>query len=150
MKASTLLGIIRSGQGAMMYDVSGFGSSADAVVIPAASVGAAGDTWDAQNNPLPAATDAGAAGAALCAGIAGGEIGSFPIDVPQGVAAQVNTDAAMGATYVALAYSFNTNRVFGLDFETQQNVWYDEDPACLSCISCGRCVCIGACCYYRR
>jgi type IV pilus assembly protein PilA len=129
MKASTLLGIVRSGEGALMYDVSGFGSSADAVAIPAASPGLAGQVWDAQLNPLPAATDAGAPGAALCAGVAGGEIGSFPIDVPQGVAAQVETDVAMGVTYAALAYSYTTNRVFGLDFETQQNIWYDENPA---------------------
>ena len=127
MKSSTLLGIVRSGEGALMYDISGFGSSADGVTLPTASVGPGGDTWDGQNAPLPAAT-AAVAGAALCAGTAATEIGSFPIDIPQGTVAIVDTDAATGATYLAIAYSYNTNRLFGLDFETQQNVWYDEDP----------------------
>ena len=128
MKASTLLGIVRSGEGALMYDVSGFGSSADNVTIPTESPGATGDTWDGGNGPLQTTAEDGTnPGAALCAGPAGGEIGSFPIDIPQGVVAAVNTNDFLGSTYIAIAYSFNTNRLFGLDFETQQNIWYDEN-----------------------
>ena len=128
LRSSAFLGIVRSSQAALMYDVSSFGSSANGVLLPSASVGPNGDTWDAQFAPVVAASGL-QAGAALCSGIAGGEIGSFPLDVPFGTVVRVDTDAAAGSTFVAIAYSYRTNRLFGLDFETQQNIWYREDPA---------------------
>jgi hypothetical protein len=75
--------------------------------------------------PLAAATP-GVAGQQLSAGTAA-EFSGFPIDVPQGIMARVSTDALLGATYSAIAFSATTTRVFGLDFETQQNIWYNED-----------------------
>jgi type IV pilus assembly protein PilA len=128
LRSSAFLGIVRSSQGALMYDVGAFGSSADGVVMPSPSVGPGGDLWDAQTAPIMAASGV-QAGAALCSGVAGGEIGSFPLDVPFGTVVRVDTDVAAGTTFLAIAYSYNTNRLFGLDFETQQNIWYREDPA---------------------
>ncbi len=127
MKSSTFLGIVRSGEGALMYDVSGFGSSTASAVLPTAPAAVAGDNLDAFTlGPLAAATPT-AAGVQLSAGLAAGEFSGFPLDVPQGVMARVSTDALLGGTYSAIAQSQSTTRVFGLDFETQQNVWYRED-----------------------
>ncbi len=126
VKSSAFLGVVRSCQAGLMYDVSGFGSSADGVTIPSPSVGTTGDTWDAQLGPLAAASGV-QAGAALSAGAAGGEIGNFPIDVPFGTVSLVDTDALTGNTYIAMAFTYNTDRLFGLDYETQEDIWYRED-----------------------
>jgi type IV pilus assembly protein PilA len=126
VRGSAFLGIVRSGQAALMYDVSAFGSSANGVLIPSPSVGANGNTWDAEFAPITGAT-ALQAGAALCAGVAGGEIGSFPLDIPFGTVVQVDTDAAAGATFLAIAYAYKTDRLFGLDYEAQENIYYRED-----------------------
>ena len=126
VRSFATLGIIRSGQAALMHDVAGFGSSADNVLIPSPSVGPGGDTWDARLTPIAAASGL-QNGAALCAGAVGDEISSFPIDIPQGTVVQVDTDATTGTTYLAISYSYSTDRLFGLDFETQQNIWYRED-----------------------
>ncbi len=131
MKSGTLLGILRSGQGALMYDVSGFGSSLDNHNLPQPQAAAGGVLWDGAAGPIPAAVSggAGAHGGQICAGPAAGEFSAFPIDIPQGVVAQVDTDAIPGVTYVAQAFAYGTNREFGLDFETQQNIHYLENEA---------------------
>jgi type IV pilus assembly protein PilA len=124
MKSSTFLGIVRSGEGALMYDVSGFGSS-NTGILPVVPAAPAGLSLDASLGPLAAATPT-VAGRQLSAGTAA-EFSGFPIDVPQGIMARVSTDNPLGATYSAIAFSATTTRVFGLDFETQQNIWYNED-----------------------
>jgi prepilin-type N-terminal cleavage/methylation domain-containing protein len=90
MKSSTFLGIVRSGEGALMYDVSGFGSS-NLGILPTVPGAAAGTSLDASLGPLAAATP-GVAGQQLSAGTAA-ELAGFPIDVPQGIMARVSTDA---------------------------------------------------------
>jgi type IV pilus assembly protein PilA len=128
VKSSSMLGIIRSAQGGLNYDLGGFGSTSEAVLHTMAAN--AGDIIDGGLAPIPAAT-AAAAGSQLCAD-ADGEIIGFPIDVPQGVVAQVGVDADLGATWTAYSFTYGSNRLFAVDFETQQNVFYDEDAAYLT------------------
>ena len=133
-KTTSMLGIIRSAEGGLNYDIGGFGSSTANQPINNFSA-AAGDVLDAGVNPIPAATAAapGANGSAqVCAQASAVETIGFPIDVPQGTVTSVDIPAGganVGTTYTALAYTLGTNRVYALDLDVQQNLYYDEDPA---------------------
>ncbi len=126
LKASTVLGIVRSGEAALIYDVTGFGSSAIGI-LPSAQVAGVGLAWDATAGPITPANFL--PGAQLSAGAAGGEFSGFPIDIPQGVICRVDTNAIAGQTYIAIAHSLYTNRIFGLDFETHQKIHYIQSEA---------------------
>jgi hypothetical protein len=92
-----------------------------------------GAVLDAGFNPIAAASPA-ANGAQLTAQNPGPpvETMAFPIDVPQGVVTSVDIDASVGTTFTQMAFAYGTNRVFALDFDVQQNVYYNENPAFLT------------------
>ena len=127
-KSSSMLGVSRSAQGGLNYDMGGFGSSSEDVLPTFAGIN--GDLLDGGNGPIPAATAADP-GAQLCAqrqpAIGPLEVIGFPIDVPQGVVTQARTDANVGTTYTQVSFAYGTNRMFALDFDVQQNLYYFED-----------------------
>jgi type IV pilus assembly protein PilA len=130
MKGYTVLGMIRSSQAALFYDLAAFGSSNNGT-LPSPQTAAMGTTWDANTGPIAPAGN-GIVGAQVSSGPAGGEFSGFPIDIPQGVICRVDTNAIPGTTYIAISYTRQTNRIFGVDYETQQTVHYIEDEAFVS------------------
>ena len=132
-KAVSLLGVIRSAQGGLNYDIGGFGSSTFNQALGNFS-NTTGDVLDGGLTAIPAASSAapGPNGSAqLCASATAAETVGFPIDVPQGVVSRVDIPAgsSLGATYTVVAFAYGANRVFAVDYNTQQNVYYDEQAA---------------------
>ena len=133
-KAISFLGIIRSAQGGLSYDVGGFGSSTLSQSLGTFS-NTTGDVLDAATNPIPAASSAapGPNGSAqICASANAAETVGFPIDVPLGIVARADIPAAggnIGTTYTVLAFPYGTNRIFAVDYDSQQNIYYEEQAA---------------------
>jgi prepilin-type N-terminal cleavage/methylation domain-containing protein len=127
-KSSSLLGIIRSAQSGLNSDMGGFGASSMGV-LPTYT-GLVGAVLDAGINPMPGATNINP-GAQICAQNPGPplEIQGFPTDIPGGVVARIDIDSSVGNTFTALAFAYGSNRVFAIDYETQEHLYYNENNA---------------------
>lgn len=130
-KGSTLLGVVRSAEGALQLDVSAYGNSDEDQDLNAAACNAAGVVLDAQTNgAIPAAVPGGTAG--IGGMVAGGNdantVTAVGINVPEGVYMLVTSTTQYDAqSYMGCAWALGTDRVFGVDGDVAENIFYQQD-----------------------
>ena len=128
-KALSLMGVVRSAQAGLQLDLGCHGASGQNLNLTTTQANAEADTiWQAGLDALPAATAGGAPGALVAATDGNGMSSAVALNIPQGIYGQCNASAAAGApTYLAYAYASGTDRVFGIDGDVADNVYYVQD-----------------------
>jgi prepilin-type N-terminal cleavage/methylation domain-containing protein len=134
-KASTLLGVLRSAQGALQLDLSCYGITVDEPDLDNATQGnsAAGTDLDAfALSAIPASVSGGTAAhaAAVAATDSNPTDSAIGFSVPEGVLCRADASATENAqSYLAAAYSVGTDRIFAVDGDVAETIYFEADNA---------------------
>lgn len=128
-KAVSTIGVFKNGQSALNQDIGCFGISGSNTLAAAAGGNGAGAVLLGSGGAIAAATNGVAGGLVTGNNLSSGAVSAVGLSVPNGVDLRVSTEGANNATYELIAEAKEGNRAFGIDGDTESNLYMVQNEA---------------------